>query len=78
MKLKICVGTPCHLMGAQKLISIAQEFKVKEGVDLDIEAVSCLEECEEAPAVELAGRIQAPSIPQDLIDLIKAELNYSD
>ncbi|GAB6099690.1 hypothetical protein JCM16358_15690 [Halanaerocella petrolearia] len=74
MKLKVCVGTPCHLMGAQNLISAAEEIKEKEDINLEIEAVNCLDKCNTAPAVELEGKVYAPSKPQELIDLIKAEL----
>ena len=74
MKIKICIGTPCHLMGAQNLISAVERYQQKNDLNLDIEAVSCLDQCEEAPAVEIDGQIHAPATPQELIDLIANSL----
>ncbi|AGB40060.1 NADH:ubiquinone oxidoreductase 24 kD subunit [Halobacteroides halobius DSM 5150] len=74
MKLKVCIGTPCHLMGAQNLISAVKEFSHKKTIKLDIEAVNCLDNCKQAPAVELDGKVYAPSTPQELIELIENRL----
>ncbi|TDX51323.1 NAD(P)H-dependent oxidoreductase subunit E [Orenia marismortui] len=74
IKVKVCIGTPCHLMGAQNLIDAVNKFNKKSNADIEIEAVSCLDECKGAPAVQVDGEIYAPTTPKELIDLIKIKL----
>ncbi len=74
IKVRVCVGTPCHLMGSQELIRDLKKFKKEKKVDLEIEAVNCLECCDKAPAVEINGEVYAPVTSKDLISLIKNEL----
>jgi len=74
INVKVCVGTPCHLMGSQELIKNLKRFKRMKNVALEIEAVTCLGHCNKAPAVEVNGEIYAPITSNDLINLIKAKL----
>ena len=73
MKVKVCIGTPCHLMGAQNLVSALEKYKSKHEVELEIEAVNCLDNCNQAPAVEVAGEVYAPATPQELIEIVKSK-----
>lgn len=74
MKVKICIGTPCHLMGSQNLVSALEEYKKKHDIELEVEAVNCLDNCEQAPAVEIAGEVHAPTTPQELVDLVDKKI----
>ncbi|PRX26428.1 thioredoxin-like protein [Orenia metallireducens] len=74
IKIKICIGTPCHLMGSQNLIEAVQEFNKKIETDIEVEAVNCLDKCKGAPAVKIDDEVYAPARPKDLIDLIKEQL----
>lgn len=74
IKVEICIGTPCHLMGSQNLIEALQVFNKNIDVDIDIKAVNCLDNCKGAPAVKIDDEIYASTRPKDLIDLIKQKL----
>jgi len=75
IKVQVCIGTPCHLMGSQNLIEAVQDFNKKTEIDIDVEAVNCLDRCKGAPAVRINDEIYAPTRPKDLIDLIKDKLD---
>ncbi len=61
MKIRICLGTCCHLMGGSDLYSYFEEHCEKNGRDFELETPSCLDYCNradyEAPIVEVDGEI---------------------
>lgn len=45
MKIKICVGTMCHLMGSNEILTLAKEFAEKHPEQIELTAATCLEYC---------------------------------
>ncbi|MCK4261043.1 MAG: NAD(P)H-dependent oxidoreductase subunit E [Halanaerobiales bacterium] len=71
---EICVGTPCHLMGAQDLLSAVQSISKAQLELIHLKTVPCLKSCENSPAVRINGEICAPMTPDELIQKITALL----
>ncbi len=67
---EICVGTPCHLMGAQDLLSAVQSMSREQLELIHLKTVPCLRSCEHSPAVRIDGEIFAPMTPEKLIGKI--------
>jgi NADH-quinone oxidoreductase subunit G len=55
----VCVGTSCHLKGAQKLLSALIRHVGEKGWDayVDVKATFCMESCDRGPLVTIAGRV---------------------
>ncbi len=61
MKIRICLGTCCHLMGGSDLYNFLEEQREKTALDFELETPSCLDYCNqadyEAPIVEVDDEI---------------------
>lgn len=59
VKMKICTGTMCHVMGGAELPEMAKELQVQYGGKLDIRGSSCMGYCKDndtkPPYVEIDG-----------------------
>ncbi|MCX7780422.1 MAG: NAD(P)H-dependent oxidoreductase subunit E [Negativicutes bacterium] len=71
---EICIGTSCHLLGAQDLIETIQELPEAERARVEFQGVTCLKSCGKGPNVRING-VTIPSVtPQQLIDIIRDNL----
>jgi NADH-quinone oxidoreductase subunit G len=54
----VCVGTSCHLKGAQKILSALIKYVGEKqwGHYVDIKATFCMETCDRGPMVTIAGK----------------------
>lgn len=80
VKLKICAGTMCYVMGGAQLLDIADFLpdEIKEHVEISLSP--CLKQCEgkeAAPFVELNGKIIAGLSRESLIKIIKEEVKHA-
>ena len=61
MKIRICLGTCCHLMGGSDLYSFFEEYREKSELDFELETPSCLDYCNQAqydaPIVQVDEKI---------------------
>jgi NADH-quinone oxidoreductase subunit G len=55
----VCVGTSCHLRGAQKLLKeLLHHVEDQElGTEVEIRATFCMEACDRGPTVRVAGHV---------------------
>lgn len=77
VKLKICAGTMCYVMGGAQLLDIADSLppSIKEHVDISL--APCLQQCNETerpPFVELNGKILSGISKENLIQIVKEEV----
>ena len=76
-EIHICMGTACHVRGAQRVLDAVQDFTgIKPGeTDLDLkfslETVNCLGCCALGPVVEVNGNIHGMISPADTADVLK-------
>ncbi|AKI96748.1 NAD(P)H-dependent oxidoreductase subunit E [Kosmotoga pacifica] len=74
MKVKICVGTMCHLMGSSEVLYMAHEIASKSK-NIEIEACTCLDHChlgKKPPIVEIDGKVYEEVTPEILKELLEA------
>ncbi|RAK07114.1 thioredoxin-like protein [Halanaerobium saccharolyticum] len=70
--LKICIGTPCHLMGASELLESIAELDQSLRDKIDLKTSHCIDDCcEQAPVVEFNGKIYQDLNPEKLYKIIR-------
>lgn len=73
----VCMGTACHVRGAQRVLDTVQDQTgIKPGeTDLDLkfslETVNCLGCCASGPVVEIDGKIHSNMSPAETADTLK-------
>lgn len=76
-RIKVCVGTACHVKGAEKIFeSYREHLEIEDGEDTDknklftVEKVACLGCCSLAPAVQIDSVIYGPVTKEIIPDTI--------
>ena len=77
IKVEICCGTACYLLGAAKMMNIEDQLSEECRGRVDIEATTCLELCERdnlggAPYVRFNGsEIMSQATPEKVLARIR-------
>jgi len=77
-KVHICMGTACHVRGAQRVLDTVQDVTgIKPGeTDLEmkfsVETVNCLGCCALGPVVEIDGKTHGKVSPAEAADVLKS------
>jgi len=75
--IQVCMGTPCHVKGAAKLLDTFEELlEVKSGQTtpdkkFTLEAVACLGACSIAPVVKMGDNVHGNLKSKDIAKLLK-------
>jgi len=73
--LKICIGTPCHLMGAADLLESVEELDQRLRNKIELKTSHCIDDCcEQAPAAEFNGKVYQDLNPEKLHKIISEEI----
>ena len=81
IKVKVCQGTTCFVMGGNVVKSIFDTITEKYGNEVEVEAVRCLETCHvadafsKAPYVYVDDEIVSSANVQKVVNLIESKLN---
>jgi NADH:ubiquinone oxidoreductase subunit E len=83
IKVEICVGTTCHILGASELQHLENFFSRENLEKLDITGVACLGACKNdnygnAPFVRINGKIIGNANIHSLIEHINGLINGGD
>jgi NADH-quinone oxidoreductase subunit E len=76
-EIQICVGTACHVRGAQRVLDTVQDLTgIKPGeTDLDLkfslETVNCLGCCALGPVLEIDGKTHGKMAPSQTADVLR-------
>lgn len=76
-EIHICMGTACHVRGAQNVLSVVEDLTgIKSGeTDLDLkfslETVNCLGCCALGPVMDVNGQIHGNLAPADTEEALK-------
>lgn len=80
IKIEICMGTTCFVMGGENLQNIAEILKKKYADKIEVEAVRCLELCSKdafykAPYVRVGGEVIGDADLVKIQEAIEKKLN---
>jgi NADH-quinone oxidoreductase subunit E len=76
-EIHVCVGTACHVRGAQRVLDSVQDLtRINPGeTDLDLkfslETVNCLGCCALGPVMEIDGKTHGKMTPTQSVDVLK-------
>lgn len=81
MKVKICVGTTCHLMGASALVEVIESFEdeIKKGISLEYS--TCFSACQGQfvpPVVKIGEEFFGNMTPENLKNTLIAKLQKGE
>jgi len=73
--LKICVGTPCHLMGAAELLELLENLDPELSQKIELKTSHCIDNCcEQAPVAEFNGKVYQDLNPEKLYKIISENI----
>lgn len=73
--LKICIGTPCHLMGASDLLESVEELEQSLRKKIKLKTSHCINNCcEKAPVAEFNGKVYQNLNPEKLYKIIRKNI----
>ncbi|MBE6345545.1 MAG: hypothetical protein E7063_07700 [Spirochaetaceae bacterium] len=76
IKVSICTGTACFVMGASEIILLEEELPEELKDRVEVEGVTCFEECKthengKAPFVKVNGEIISEATLPKVLDKIR-------
>jgi len=79
VKVKVCIGTLCHIMGGSELQLLSEHLPEKYVDLVEIKGSTCLDYCNNSdngnpPFVEVNGRCVAEATVAKVLNVIKEEL----
>jgi NADH:ubiquinone oxidoreductase subunit E len=72
--IEVCLGTSCHLMGSQAVISVIEQLPPAKRGRIDLRGVTCLKSCRKGPSVRINGVVLADMTPDRLLAVIDDNL----
>ena len=73
--LKICVGTPCHLMGAADLLELVEGLDQNIRKKIEVKTSQCIDDCcEKAPVAEFNVKVYQDLNPEKLYKIIRENI----
>lgn len=82
VKVKVCMGTACFVMGASHLQRLSEDLPEEIRDQVDVQETRCLDLCKnghyrQGPYVEINGEIMdeasVPSVVEKITELLSAE-----
>lgn len=74
--LEVCVGTSCHLMGAEDVLGAIKRLPQEKQALVELAAVTCLKQCGKGPNIRFDGQIYSEMNPEKLTRLLKEKLVF--
>ena len=71
VKVEICRGTSCHLLGSQELLAAVKSLPPERQEQLEISMLDCLKSCRQGPNVRIDGKVLSGLTPEELVLLLQ-------
>lgn len=71
LKIEVCVGSACYLLGAQDLIEMIEGLPEDIKANIDLRGSSCLKACGKGPNIKVNGELISGVTPEKLMEIIK-------
>ena len=75
MKIKICIGSSCHIKGSRQVVETFQDLAAKHGLSdkVEMSGTFCMGRCQEGVCVTVDDKFFSVS-PETVDDFFKAEI----
>lgn len=74
VKVEICKGTSCHLLGSQDLIEAVESLPVDRREQIDLGTIDCLKSCRQGPNVRIGGTVFSEMSSEKLLSLLEEKI----
>jgi NADH:ubiquinone oxidoreductase subunit E len=74
LTVEICLGTSCHLMGNQDLMTVLDSLLPEQRRRLEVKGVTCLKNCAKGPNVKVNGVLIENTTPERLREILQENL----
>lgn len=71
LEIEICMGTSCHLLGAQDLIDAIETLPAETKAKIVLKGATCLQACGKGPNIKVNGLVFSSMTPERLLKLIE-------
>lgn len=71
---EICMGTACHLMGAQDLMNVLDSLPQDMRRCVEVKGIACLNSCGKGPSIRINGALLTNLTPDALLDALQDSL----
>lgn len=76
LTIELCMGTSCHLMGVQDLLSIVESLPENERQQVEIKGVTCFKNCGKGPSIRVNGELISNATPDRLLEILQANFQH--
>ncbi len=74
LRVEICVGTSCRLLGSQDLFDAVQALPAGKRERIDLDEAACFKNCRKGPSVRIDGIVLPDMTPDRLMEIIEDRL----
>lgn len=74
---EVCIGTSCHLLGAQDLLQVLENLPAEKQELLQVQGITCLKACGRGPNVRIQQQVFTNMTPDKLLEILEPYL-YSE
>jgi NADH:ubiquinone oxidoreductase subunit E len=74
LEIEICMGTSCHLLGAQDLMEVIETLPAEKKAMVELKGAICLESCGKGPNIKVNGLVLCNMTPERLLQIIDDNL----
>ena len=74
VKVEICQGTSCHLLGSQELVDAMESLPPKRRRQIDVCTLDCLKSCRQGPNVRIDGVVFSGMTQERLLTILDEKL----
>lgn len=71
IRIELCAGTACHLMGSQQLLTVVETVKMQVEEQIQVRFTNCLEACGRGPSARINGILYSRLTEEQLLAKIK-------
>jgi NADH:ubiquinone oxidoreductase subunit E len=71
LEIEICMGTSCHLLGAQDLIDMIETLPDETKAKIILKGATCLQSCGKGPNIRVNGLVLSNMTPERLLQIIE-------
>jgi NADH:ubiquinone oxidoreductase subunit E len=72
VKIEVCVGSACYLLGAQDLIEMIENLPANIRANIDLRGSSCLKACGKGPNIRVNDELISGVTPEKLMEIIRS------
>jgi NADH:ubiquinone oxidoreductase subunit E len=74
LTVELCMGTACHLMGAQELMDAVDSLPVEMRLQIEVKGITCHKKCGKGPNVKINGELLNNATPEKLKEVLQNKL----